>query len=942
MRKLIAIVVAATILFAPAIYAGSGRFVGGRFDIFVTTTATPTATEMTEIQERFTQASELLWDATDGQARFGNITIFTNNTALEFADVRLAMTGTGTANATGCDLGVFGESLDLFYDDDIVDPGTEDNAWQTVVHEFAHYAFDVRDEYSGSGASPECVVPAPATACLMDNYKSSSYDDASEFCWSGNHDPDNDTNQEIAHGQSCWEQMQDGYPTFTNPAGAPVEGAPGGFVDPSFTVLNNPVLRVVFVLDTSGSMNGGSGVSGGGSRIADLNNFAKQFVDLMGTGDVQLGVVTYNSTTGAPFPVTLLNNATTVTNAKNAIPSTAGGQTNIGGGLARGRDVITATAAPGPLVIVLMTDGFHNHPPGDASAEPLAVLPSVVSANIHVHTVALGDSTNEALLRDIAKQSGGIFWKANNSVEFEPIFTSLAAIARAGSILDAPQTHFLGAGTSHVSFTADSTPAAVRGDKARAVLHPVFVEEGNRQAEFNIGWSSASAQLDLVLRSPSGQVIQPNDVRTGAVPNVRLLEGPRYRSYVVSNAEKGLWHFGVSATANPSGTTYVLQPTVINPDVRGFANAELVIPSPGDKPIIHLEAVARDRLPVTNISVQALMTDPAGATSFVQLWDDGNPVHGDEVAADGTYSANITGIEATGNGNYHFEVTMQAAAGTATVIAGEEPPPTVDNRTLYVVRDFKRNFAVDVTINDFPGGNGDRDDDRIPDGIEGSGDADNDTIPNDRDRDSDGDDIADGDEGTGDPDGDNIPNFLDSDSDGDKIPDNEDPHPYGGGNDRPGSTSARWRDRSIGFFTGGYLFNDDFPVDKEILHGFRLGLGINDRVDLESEIILASATDDADRHGFITNVNALATVSLGGGTIEPFVSVGAGWINFDQFDPTVDVSGIAPFAGIGWKFHAFPRVAGRLEARYLNFSALDDVEADHHGAILWGIDIRLP
>lgn len=708
MRRLIAIVVIATILFAPASYAGSGRFVDGKFDFFITTTTTPTAPEMTEIQERFTQASELLWDASDGQARFGDITIFTNNTALEFADILLTMTGVGGANAGGCDLGVFGESLDLFYNDDILDPGNEEDAWQTLVHEFAHYAFDVRDEYSGSGASPECV-PAPSSACLMDDYKN-TYDNASEFCWSANHDPDNDSGQELTHGKSCWELMQEIYPTFTNPAGAPVEAAPGGFVVPSFTVLNNPVLRVVFVLDTSGSMNGGSGVSGGSSRIADLNNFARQFVDLMGTGDVQLGVVTYDSTTDTTFPVTLLNNAATVMNAKNAIPSTASGQTNIGGGLARGRDVITATAAPGPLVIVLMTDGFHNHPPGDASAEPLAVLPSIVSADIHVHTVALGDSTNEALLRDIAKQSGGVFWKANNSVELEPIFSSLAAIARAGSILDAPQTQFLASGTSHVSFTS-GTPVGARGDKPKAVLHPVFVEEGNRQAEFNIGWSSASSQVELFLRSPNGQIIQPNDVRAGSVPNVRLLEGPRYRSYVVSNAEKGLWHFVVAATANPSGTTYVLQPTIINPEVRGFANAERIIPSPGDDPIIHLEASARDRLPVTNISVQALMTDPAGATSVVQLWDDGNPLHGDETAADGTYSADITGIEAIGNGNYHFEVMMQAAAGTATVVAGDEPPPTVDNRTLHVVRDFRRNFAVDVTIGDFPGGNGDRDED---------------------------------------------------------------------------------------------------------------------------------------------------------------------------------------------------------------------------------------
>src|SRR6185436_5110454 len=137
----------------------------------------------------------------------------------------------------------------------------------------------------------------------------------------------------------------------------------------------------------------------------------------------------------------------------------------------------------GPLVVILMTDGYHNWPPGDASAEPLAVLPSLVAAGIHVHTVALGDSTNEALLRQIAKDSGGIFWKANNSVECEPIFTSLAAITRGGSILDSPQAHLLAPGEVHVTATAGAPESpAVEGPSlkgrrtvVRPLLHPVFV-----------------------------------------------------------------------------------------------------------------------------------------------------------------------------------------------------------------------------------------------------------------------------------------------------------------------------------------------------------------------------------------------------------------------------------------------------------------------------------
>lgn len=690
MRFIVVFAAILTLLLSPVAQAGSGRFVDGKFDIFVTIHGSPTFGEMLEIKQRFTQASELLWDATDGQARFGEITFFTNDEALEFADINLTI-GSGMANAGGADLGVFGESIDLFTS---VDTGQEEDAIQTIVHEFAHYAFDVRDEYDGPGPGGAECVQLPATACLMDDYKA-TYDDATEFCYAGNHDFDGNTGQTAVHHMSCWELIQAEYP-FMNPIGAPHDAPPEEeFVEPTYTTFSDPLLRVVFVLDESGSMNGGSGVVGGGSRIADLNNFAKQFIDLMGTDDVELGIVTYDSDADTAFPVALLDGALTVTNAKNAVPSTGGGQTNIGGGLALGRDLLTDGPAPGPLVMILMTDGFHNFPPGDPDAEPIGVLPSIVSEGIHVHTVGLGDSTNETLLSDIAQVTGGIFWKANNGIEFEPIFASIASLLRAGSILDAPQTHFLPNGFVHTSVKTSGTQSVA------PVLHPVFVEKGNRQAEFHLGWAANSAQLELGLVTPGGVAIQPAAVRAGLVPNVRLKEGPRYRSLIVTGAEKGLWNFAVFATANPAGTTYTLQPTVINPDVRGFANAERTLPAPG-KPVIHLEASVRDRLPVTNISVYARMTDPAGATRFVPMWDDGDPMHGDESAGDGTYSANVGGI--TANGTHHFEVFLRAAAGNAVVIEGDEPPPAPDNRKLYTVREFQRNFAVDVVIDDFPGG----------------------------------------------------------------------------------------------------------------------------------------------------------------------------------------------------------------------------------------------
>ncbi len=66
-------------------------------------------------------------------------------------------------------------------------------------------------------------------------------------------------------------------------------------------------------------------------------------------------------------------------------------------------------------------------------------------------------------------------------------------------------------------------------------------------------------------------------------------------------------------------------------------------------------------------------------------------------------------------------------------------------------------------------GDGDADDDGIPDGDEGTGDTDGDGTPDYLDEDSDGDGVPDQDEGTGDTDGDGTPDFQDTDDDGDGI-----------------------------------------------------------------------------------------------------------------------------------------------------------------------------
>ena len=763
-----ALVLVLLVLPAPPVLGGSGRYDADAevFNLIVSLDWEASAPQIQEIEDRFTQASELLYDVTDGAMRFGKVTIFDEGVGREFADISINWGSGGAVGPPGP--GVFGVSAQLFSTGEIyVDPKEqEDDTWQTIVHEFSHYAFGIKDEYKGPGPMPgttvwsECSPPPSTSGCIMDNYKDPRWQMVSEFCWHDNHDPDGDSGQEFIWGQSCWDTIDDFYPTISAPGMGPDDPAPAGFVAPDFEFFDDPLVRVALVLDTSGSMNDPGGVSAGVSRLEDLQNFAAQFIDLMGLGDVELGIVRFASGAVEEQPATLLDNVGDVTAAKGNLPGGAGGMTSIGAGLALGRDLLTASAAPGPLVLILMTDGFHNHPPADPSLEPLAVLPSLIAEDIRIHTVGLGDSINADLLRQIAKDSGAIYWEANDSFQFEPVFASLAAVIQGGSLPTEGARQTLGSGFYHV--TPDLVPAlggdpvlaaqlatAVNGasleggQKPQLGLEPVYVEDRNQEAAFNLGWAEEGVAMDLYLTTPSGKLVTPIGVSLGHFPNITLHEGPRYRSYRVEKAEVGYWGMAVAARANPTGITYAHQPTIRSLRVKGYADGELVEFGAAQH-AIRVYFTARDGLGVTAIQVTARMTDPAGGQQNLTLYDDGDPNHGDAFAADGVYSAQMKNLSA-GDGVYSFQVSTSVDPAVATVVPGEEPPPVVDNRTLYSVQRFDRSFPVAVTVelDNNPPREQDQDGDDHPDGTEGEEDLDCDGLPNYRDLDSDGDGIAD-------------------------------------------------------------------------------------------------------------------------------------------------------------------------------------------------------
>ncbi len=845
--------------------AGNGRFHDGKFDIIVTLDPFVTDADIDRITARLTQASRILFDATDGQARLGHVFVLRNNVGLEFADMYIQKTRTtapsGDANVTG-QIGQVGlKSVYIWTIDDISDKeDIDERAAVTIAHEFGHYFFDLRDEYrdrdGDKSSSSECVTddtgatcttpplssgvaeagPPAFTGCLMDDFKEDDvYFDAestpvhtvTEFCWSGNHDPDCDTHQHADHdGKPCWETIAEAYDDIDAPSDDGVATAPNPnplpdcsdalsencFSPPDFSVPDAPKVKIVLLLNNSGSMNG-SGADGT-PKLENLRLFSELFIDLLIPGikgadfaDVELGVISFNHTTQQRLGLTTLtDDAMVIANAKAAVSFSATGWTNIGGGMVAAKDMFVAATSQGPEIIILVTDGFHNYPPGDPNFEPLAVLPDIVSEGILLHTVSLGGSTDEAMLQQIAQESGATFWASENSVGFGEPFMALAALVQGGSDLDQPQTEpfddeeYEGADAKAIEGQVVSLRAVLPPDKITSAdtleLRPVFVETGLAQANFSLIWSTAQENLELIAIAPDTTIISTKDLRAGRSLDIRLNESDRYLSFAIPDPQSGFWNFAILDLTREIQADFLFQPTGISRDVQVYATAQKITARVNVNPQlatrterktlagIQLEAVARDHLPLLNISVFATMVTPTGRSRFFRLRDDGNRQLGDRFANDGIFSRFVSRLENFGNGGYEFEVEFVIDSTQARFLPGEEPGSSTNGAELFTLtpRSFTRHFQAVAVVTELPEDtSGDKDKDTIPNDRDGCGpddDQDGDGKLNCEDRDSDNDDHSDRDEGEDDSDGDDIVNFLDSDSDNDTVPDIDDPFPY--------------------------------------------------------------------------------------------------------------------------------------------------------------------
>ena len=125
---------------------GLGRFKDGKFDVLVSFDGMLTDDEWFAWERAFKKASELLFNATEGQGQFGRIYACDEAVGRATADY-VVHVGSGTSTSGGR-LGEPGSAINTFR----LGTASQSNATHGVlmlVHELAHHVWDLGDERTG-------------------------------------------------------------------------------------------------------------------------------------------------------------------------------------------------------------------------------------------------------------------------------------------------------------------------------------------------------------------------------------------------------------------------------------------------------------------------------------------------------------------------------------------------------------------------------------------------------------------------------------------------------------------------------------------------------------------------------------------------------------------------------------------------------------------------
>jgi hypothetical protein len=398
---------------------------------------------------------------------------------------------------------------------------------------------------------------------------------------------------------------------------------------------------VMLIVDRSGSMD--YGYYGPFSYMESAKNAAKLFVDFMRDGD-KLGVVSFNNEVDVPYPLEIVNSASKDA-ARQAIDDLKPrGWTSIGGGMQAGENQLQSYGTlVHPWAMVLLSDGQENRAPWVAD-----VLPDIAATKTVVHTIALGEYSDEALMLDIAAQTGGTYNMVPSGDQLQGVYNTIAATVTGQQTLLSSTGIVQDGQTDEKEVVVDSTVA---------------------EATFSVSWSSSANTLELTLQDPNGAVIDAAVALSNT--DVSYVTGSTYAYYRVHTPTliTGTWKMTVTGGYIPLYRVPFVAPAAEESYTAmvtgGAEGAGLTLRAYLDQTSylandpIKLSVTLSDEQLITDAEVTAMVgplvtVGPATRAPVLVLYDDG--LHGDGLANNGVYANTLDGSNTTNEGAYNFQV----------------------------------------------------------------------------------------------------------------------------------------------------------------------------------------------------------------------------------------------------------------------------------------------
>lgn len=388
----------------------------------------------------------------------------------------------------------------------------------------------------------------------------------------------------------------------------------------------------VVVLDRSGSMLGDD-------KISDAQHAANAFVDFLNKGDM-VGVVSFATSSTVDYPLTEIISPTQRTDAKNAINAlSADGSTALGLGVQNGFDQLSTRGVPKhDWSMVLLSDGWENVAPYWAEVGPTLSRTSI-------HTVALGQEADQALLKSIAESTGGKYFyvEVNPSTPLmaeSPEPSAAMPLSIAAYLNNRLADAYMGAGEATYGLQRLFDQAGALSPTGATIIQ--FDLDSLPEAIFSLSWDSPAGWLRMRLYGPDGKEVTPDAEFSGPTHHILRVLNPAPGAWqVVLQAEKPALEYQFML----SGASQTSLIASVGPDPDNL--------EPG-KPVT-LYGILSDHDPISGASVQATILGPEQA--ILTLYDDG--AHGDGKAKDGVYANQIEKLAHPGA----YTVKM-AASGT--------------------------------------------------------------------------------------------------------------------------------------------------------------------------------------------------------------------------------------------------------------------------------------